>query len=423
MLELLKDRTYIRYWLAVVIAFLGDGITRMALIYIVSQLTKDPFMIALVIFSQLIPSAVLGVFVGPITDRYSKRWIMIGADMARAMLILLMLFFQQSVGILLLLVFLVGVGKTFFEPARVASIPKIIGNHSIPTAVALFQSTVQTVNMVGPMLAGLLLTIRHTEVIFLVGAGTYVISALLIGSLQVLKEEDGEKTARQQSEPYLKSLRTGVREVTAIPSLRYLLFFMIPVIFVTGLYMTNFPSLLLIEFQVTALHFGFLEGVFAVGAIIGALWGPTLMQRHLGPGFLLVSSTILFGLGLITVYWVSQWQGSIGLWVVYVWCVFVGLFNGLYNVPLSSTFLLKLPKDMMGRGLALSNAILHFCTIGGVFLGGWIARMIGISNSVMWAGLFLVVAVLASLFLKGYQELQSDFRQEKLNQTTEVKTH
>lgn len=127
MLKLLKDGTYIKYWLAVVLAFLGDGIARIAVIYLISKMTNDPFMIALVIFAQLVPSAVLGVFVGPLTDRFPKRLIMIFADIARAILMLSMIFFIHSPWMLLLLVLLTGVAKSIFEPARIASVPPLLG--------------------------------------------------------------------------------------------------------------------------------------------------------------------------------------------------------------------------------------------------------------------------------------------------------
>jgi hypothetical protein len=81
MLELLKDRVYIRYWLAVVVSFLGDAMTRVTLIYVAARLTNSPVVIALVVFSQLLPSGVLGAFVGPLTDRFPKRILLVGADL------------------------------------------------------------------------------------------------------------------------------------------------------------------------------------------------------------------------------------------------------------------------------------------------------------------------------------------------------
>ncbi|WP_374015847.1 MFS transporter [Paenibacillus thiaminolyticus] len=417
MLELLKDKTYIKYWLAVVIAFLGDGIVRMSVIYLIAQMTNDPLMLALVIFAQLVPSAVLSVFIGPLADRFPKRLLMIYADLSRMVLILCMIFFVNSPWMLLFLVLLNGVAKTVFEPARIASVPRIVGNHSIPTAIALFQSTVQTVNIVGPMLAGLLLVIENTTIIFAICAGTYLCSAWLIGRIDVLKEDQAQSQARsksQQPEPYFSALQAGIRGTMGVASLRFLLIFMIPVMLILGMFTTNYNALLLQEFNAEAFHFGMLEAVFAVGAIGGALIGPRLMNRYFGPGLLLQASIALFGSGMAIVYFLAFLRDAHGLFPVYAWCVIVGLSQGLYNVPLSSTFLMKLPKELVGRGLALFNAILNLCTIIGVIGGGWLAKQYGILPVLVYAGVLLMMVALCSGLMKGYQDLQGEFRQQKL---------
>src|SRR5687767_11211443 len=139
MLELLKDSTYIRYWFAVVASFLGDAMARITLIYVAATLSDAPAaLIALVIIAQLLPTGVLGVFAGPLTDRLPKRVLLVGSDLARVVIVLAMIPALGSSWLLLALIFLEGLGKTFFETARIAAIPAIVGNHSIPSAVALF---------------------------------------------------------------------------------------------------------------------------------------------------------------------------------------------------------------------------------------------------------------------------------------------
>jgi hypothetical protein len=83
MWDLLRDRTYIKYWLAVVVSFLGDSMTRIALIYLIGEETESPVMIATVVVAQLLPMGALAVFLGPLTDRFSKRSLLIGSDLAR----------------------------------------------------------------------------------------------------------------------------------------------------------------------------------------------------------------------------------------------------------------------------------------------------------------------------------------------------
>lgn len=97
MLELLKDRTYIRYWLAVVASFLGDAITKITLIYVVATETDDPVLyVSLVVIAQLLPFGVLGAFVGPLADRLPARLLMVGSDLVRVVLVLAMIVVRDS---------------------------------------------------------------------------------------------------------------------------------------------------------------------------------------------------------------------------------------------------------------------------------------------------------------------------------------
>ncbi|MBB6673073.1 MFS transporter [Cohnella nanjingensis] len=414
MYELLKDKTYLAYWLAVVIAMTGDAIARISVIYLLSRMTDNPLYIALVIFAQLLPSALLGIFLGPFTERYPKRTIMISADLSRMAILLVMIFFVDAPWILLTLVLLSGLARAVFEPARIASVPRIVGGHSLPAAIALFQSTVQTVNIVGPMLAGLLLVIDHPPLIFSISAAAYACSALLFNRIGVLREEQSQVRPNPgMSDTYLASLREGIRETMALASIRYLIFMMIPVMIILGLFTTNYNALLLQTFHAEALQFGMLEAAFAAGAIGGALIGPRLMKRRLRPGLLLQTSTALLGLSLLLVIPMSIWCETAGMFPVYVWCILAGLSQGLYQVPLSSSFMMKLPQRLLGRGASLFNALIHLCMVVGVLAGGWLAGLAGVAAVMGYAGALLLVVAVFARSAKGFRELQEELPERK----------
>ncbi|MEU7893922.1 MFS transporter [Nonomuraea sp. NPDC049152] len=392
MLELLKDRTYLKYWLAVVVSFLGDAITRVTLIYVAATLTDAPVvLIALVIVAQLLPSGVLGAFVGPLADRLPKRVLLIGSDLARIVIVLAMIPALGSTWLLLTLVFLEGVGKAFFETARIAAIPKIVGGHSIPSAVALFQSTAHTINLLGPALGGLLVAVGSVPVVLMIDAATFLVSALLLGAMAVLREVPA--AAR---EPYWTALRTGVRGVLEVPSLRFLAIFLVPVMLVLGLFTTNFNAQLLTVFHLPALSYGLAQALFGGGSILGALLGPALMRRF--PDRLLTASIVVFGLSMLALA-PAQWSGHFA--AIAVWCLLTGLGSGLFQVPVAHTLLRDLPEDLRGRGVALANALMVNFTIAGVVVGSVVAELAGVAASIIGSGALLLCAAAALSSLYG----------------------
>ncbi|WP_406148850.1 MFS transporter [Streptomyces sp. NBC_01012] len=397
----MRDRTYLRYWLAVVASFLGDAITKITLIYVVATETEDPVLyVSLVVIAQLLPFGVLGAFVGPLADRLPARLLMVGSDVVRVVLVLAMIAVRDSPPLLLVLILFSGVAKAFFETARITAIPLIVRGHSIPTAVALFQSTNHTLNLVGPALGGFLIAFGSVTTVFVIDAATFVVSALLLASMAVLREVP-VRGADSGREGYWKALRTGISGVLAVPSLRFLAIVMVPVMLVLGLFTTNLNSQLLNVFELPAFEYGVTQAGFGAGCVIGALTGPPLVRRYSDRG-LLIGSIVLFGVSLLLLaptgtVWDATERGGLGLTVVLLWCVLAGLGSGLFQVPVANTLLGDLPEELRGRGVGLLNALMVNFTVLGVVAGGLLAGLVGIAASIVGSGAVLLFVAL--LFL------------------------
>ncbi len=395
MSELLRDKVYLRYWLAVVVSFLGDGIAKITVIYLAADLTDSPeLFIATIVIAQLLPSGVFGAFIGPLVDRMSPRLLLVGADLARVVIVLAMIFAVDSAWLLVVLIFLEGLGKAVFETARMASIPKLVGRHSIPVAIALFQSTVQALNLAGPLLGGLLILLVGVKWAFVVNAATFVVSALLLGSIAVLKEATVTAPAPGQ---YWSLLRTGVTGVLSIGSLRLVAWAMVPVMLALGLFTTNVNTQLLAGFDLAAFEFGLAQAMLGGGAIFGAFLGPAMVRRLSLTG-LLAGAVALFAVSMLVLWPIdARWPAS-GVALVCAWCALAGLAMSLVQVPVANILLRDLPEDLRGRGIALLHAVMINFSIVGVLIGGLVADAIGAAASIIVTGVLLFPPALVLVF-------------------------
>ncbi|GII97057.1 MFS transporter [Sinosporangium siamense] len=392
MLELLKDGTYIRYWLAVVASFLGDATARITLIYVAATLTDAPVLvIALVVVAQLLPVGMLSAFVGPLADRVSPRVLLIGSDLGRALIVLAMIPALDTLWLLIVLIFLEGVGKAFFETARISAIPKIVGSHSLPAAVALFQSTNHTLNLVGPALGGLLIALGSVPVVLGLNAATFLASAVLLGSMGVLREVPKGRGR----EPYWQAMRAGMQGLLRVPSLRFLAAFLVPVMLVLGLFTTNLNAQLLTAFHLPPFEFGLAQAMFGGGSVLGALIGPMLVRRSHSSSGLLIGAVALFGVSLIALAPTGWLRELLGFGVIGLWCVLSGVGSGLFQVPFANIMLRDLPEDVRGRGVGLMNALIMNVTVVGVVLGGITAELAGVATSIIASGLLLLLVTAA----------------------------
>lgn len=404
MFHLLRNPNYLKLWLAQVIAELGDGITRLVIVYLVSRLSHDPLILSFVIIAQVTPNMLFGALIGPFIDRYSKQRMMISADLYRFFIVLLMIPAQGSLAILLGLVFLQGIGTVFFEPARTALVPRIVGEERIPTAISFSQSTMIVMGIVGPSIAGLLISFRNFSALFMLNAATYILSAVLIFMIRHVASTTAGATG-QASLSYKKSLQEGFRTVYQHQGLFALLLLLVPVMLVMGVINTNLNAVFLHTFKVSAEHFGFLETVQGIGAIAGASLAPILLRRIL-PNRLLISAVM--GVGICCVFTVPlEWLvDGFGLPPVYVWSTVIGIVTACANVPLSSLFVQLTPNEVRGRGAAIFSSIGNMATVSGLLLGGGLASIIGVIYATALAGGLLVLVCVLFPLLKYYQAIK-----------------
>jgi len=403
MLKILSNRTYFRFWLGQIISQLGDGFTRIAIVYLVATLTKDPFAIGLVIFAQLLPTAFFGIFLGPLADKYNRRWLMVGADVYRMVIVLLMIPFHHSALALILLIALQGIGSALFDPARSSSIPDLVGEENIQQAISLSQSTRAAMDIIGPSVGALLMMTNNYNFIFAIDAVTFGLSAMFILTLRNLGRMTYSKDAVKES--YFMSIRSGVKEVIGMPALRFLLILLIPITLVCGILNTNLIAVLTNQFHVSAFHFGFIEAATAVGVIFGAGFAAPFALKRISPSTIFLAGTAVIGLWMVVIIPVDSFRLQFGLLPVYIWSIMVGVLNAFLNVPLSSLFLKVTPAAFRGRGSSLLGITASTSSIVGILVGGWLSREIGVLYGTAFSGALLVVVAILMPLLKGYRSL------------------
>jgi len=344
---LINNRAFRFLWLAQIISELGDGITRLVVIFLVAHLSSDPLAISLVVLANVLPSMLLGTFVGPIADRFQRSHIMMAADIYRAIIVVLLIASQHNLYGIYALVLLQNIGTVFFEPARSAIVPSLIGKENITQAVSFSQATYMAMRLVGPSIAGLLIPLGHFDRLFLFNGLTFVLSALFIYAMSKATPapdrtlEDIQDTRRvpgqsaAEKEPYWQSLKAGLRTIYRHDGLFALLLLLVPIMLVIGVINTNLNAALLQTFRIPAEHFGFISSMVAVGSILGALAAPHLMKR-MASNVLLLGAVGVIGLFCLLIFPLHSLYQASGVLSVYIWSIGLGVSIACTNVPLSS---------------------------------------------------------------------------------------
>ena len=142
--ELLRGNRSFRFlWLGQVVSQMGDWFDTIAVYTITLRLTGSSRSVALIMVARFLPSVIMGPLSGVVADRFSRRSIMITADLLRAVVVLGFLFIRRpdQMWLIYVLTVLQLAFSAFFEPAKTAAIPSIVSDRELLPANAIASVT------------------------------------------------------------------------------------------------------------------------------------------------------------------------------------------------------------------------------------------------------------------------------------------
>jgi len=167
-------------WLSYVLSAGGDRVALVALTILVYARSKSPLLAAVTFAAGLVPYLAGGLFLSGLADRLPRRSVMIACDVARTLLVGLMLLPRVPLGALIALLYIVTTLQPPFDAARSAIVRDIMGADRYPLAAAVLQSTTRVVMVSGAAIGGLVVALFGAWPALGADALTFVASALLI---------------------------------------------------------------------------------------------------------------------------------------------------------------------------------------------------------------------------------------------------
>lgn len=367
------------FLLSTLLAEVATQAIRLALLARADELGGSVSATALVLFAEAFIALLVGIFGGPLLDRYDPRWASVATNLWRGLVALLLVFGDSFTG-LIALVALFALGDGLYVPARTTLVTRLAGPGGLLALNAKVGAAQGAALVLGPGLfaAGALLG----------GAGGLL--ALLAGCFLaagglLLASPSGEKVATGS---YADDLRQGLAFVSKTPSIRMgLLLFGLAVFFVGGFY-PLLPALAarLSPGDEAAALSGMVAGL-GLGGVVGAVIAPKIISS-LGRGRVALATVCLDGICFagfspnLGVLGAAAWSGLWGIVILVSLIAFTTLFQEEAPEALRGRVLALLPP-LQGAGTALSFALValaaqrlaapEIALVGGLSLVGMIA--------------------------------------------------
>ncbi|SFP46525.1 Predicted arabinose efflux permease, MFS family [Amycolatopsis arida] len=371
MFSSLRVRNYRLFFSGQVVSNIGTWMQRIAQDWLVFTLSGyDPVALGVAVALQFTPTLLLSLWAGVLADRVDKRRLLIAiqSGVAGQAVVLGLLDVTGVVTLwhVYLLCFALGCLSALEVPTRQSFVAEMVGRDQVANAVALNSSIFNMARIVGPAVAGFVITWVGTGWLFLANAASTV--AVLVG----LALMDPERLFRAPAVGRAKGqLREGLRYVRCRADLSVL---MVLVFFVSTFGITFFTSLAIVAgnvFGTRADGYGLLSTMLAVGTFTGALMAARRGSR--GRPRLRVLLVSGFGLGaleFVTAFMPTYLAFGIALVPLgFATITFLNTANALVQTAVS--------PEMRGRVMGLYVLVL----IGGNPIGGpmtgWMADLFG----------------------------------------------
>jgi MFS family permease len=356
----LHVRNFRLFFFGQLVSQVGNWLTLIAQTLLVLHLTNSGFDVGVLTACQFAPVLVLGAWAGLIADRSDKRKLLVIVQiiaMAQSAALAVLAFSGSPPVILIDLVALVG-GCTiaFDNPARRDFVVEMVSDGDVNNAVSLNSALMTSARIVGPAVAGLLVTVAGYGWCFTIDAISYfaVIAAFLKMNTAELRASPVAIRAKAQ-------VRAGLRYVRTVPDLWIPLAMMA----VVGTLSFNFQVVISL-FVTQTFHrgvgtFTILFSVTAVGSLVGAL--DTARRRTIEVHDVIVASAG-FGLAMLVL------AAAPTLGIAFPLGIAVGWTSIAFMTASTAIVQVRADPAMRGRVLALQAIVFLGSTpIGGPLLG------------------------------------------------------
>ncbi len=398
----LQYRNFKLFFYGQSISLVGTWMQKTAVSWLVYRLTGSALLLGIVGFVSLIPSLILSPYAGSLIDRHNRYKILLitqVVSMAQAGALATMIFFEfYNIPCIIALSLVQGIINAFDVTCRQSLMVEMVDKkEDLPNAIALNSTMTNLARIIGPALAGILLSTFGEDFCFIGNFVSYipVLMCLLMMKLNITVKPGSQKSIWLELEEGFKYV-AGDRELSS----------MIILIGISSLFVIPFNTLMPIFakdlFNGDAKTFSWFESAAGLGSVVSAMYMANLKTANPLMKITIIASAI-FGTSLIFL----SAAGSLPFGLLFMTLTGVGMMAQTSSI---NTYIQTHAIPEM-RGRAISYFVMAYqgmIPIGSLLIG-WTANALGPRLAVAIAGGIGLLATGAFVLYKHRMNTQKNF--------------
>ncbi len=395
-------KPYLFFWSGQIASTLGSSVVQFVIIWWITLQTQSGLYLSLAALVGLVPMIVLSPFVGVLVDRWNRKALIALADFSQAMatMVLIILFWAGAASIWNVLVLLAirGVCQAFHTPATVAVTPSMVPTEKLSRINGLNFFFSGAVNLVGPVLAALLLTAWSIDQILWVDIITFVAAII---PLLAVKIPSVKPAPQEGAVSFKKGFTEGLMHIKRHRGLLPLFFLgMILNLLVTPL-TTLLPYFIRFEHLGGAADLALVEAMFEGGILVGGL-AMSIAGAFKRKALLMAAAFYIIFIG----YAFIALSPTGAFWIMGAAGLVAAFFIPVANVLAATITQTVIPLDMQGRVNSISLTLVTAATPVGMIASGAIVAFVPASIMFMGCAAAGLVAVTAAWMFTGFRHVE-----------------
>ncbi len=373
------------YFIGYTLTTIGRWMKRTAVGWLTWQLTESPTWLGIIAFADLLPTVLLAIVAGAISDRFGfMRIIRLSQVLAAILSVVfgaLIITGWINIYLVLVLTLIFGAVESMGQPARMSAVHAVVAQRDLSSAIALTSASFNASRIIGPAIAGALIVWTNTGVVIGLCALTFLSFYFILLKLDFGTPENG---GNKSPMALLADIRSGIVYAFGHPGLRFVFILLAATSFLIRPVIELMPGISAQVFDAGPTGLSLLLSAIGAGAIMASLW-LALRGETKGLTRLLVWSTSITGVALMLAMQFNE------IWVAAGFLVVMGAAMLVGNVAAQTLVQNTVELGLRARVMSLFIVFAYGLPAIGSIIMGWLATYAGFQAAIGAGAVFMLV--------------------------------
>jgi len=385
-----------------IISLFGSSIVQFAISWYLAQETGSEVILSLATFCGLLPMVIISPFAGVITDRFSRKWILIISDMVTAFAtFLIIILFVLGVGDIwqiLVLLAVRGIAQGFQFPASLSIQSTMVPKNNLSKVNALNSILNSLIFIASPAIGAYATEFFSIEQILWLDVFTFIPAAIILFIVKIPKLESEVKNLQEFS--FKKDFLESINYLKSSKLISFIVLFALGNIFISPL-LNLLPLFIIKKHSGGVVQYGLLQIFFQVGIFSGGFI--MMLWKGYKPRF--KSIIISFTFTIICMIILGLIPSGI-FWAIYLTATILGITMTFMNTQFFSVLQTVIPKEIQGRIFSTTFGLIKVLLPIALIALGFLAENIGLS--IVFIASPIIAVIISFIFLLTTSVLELD---------------